>query len=269
MDSSSVNVYILVGTIIISLMGFGMILFVFIYQKQRLQRELDQQTAVQKLNTELQLKLLENSLEVQEFERRRIAKDLHDEVGALLSASKMSLNLFLKAESTNLNSVERIENIRNLLDESIGVVRNISRDLVPRTLENFGLIGALEEFIHKMHTATGIKVELEHLNIEEGQRFDQKIELAVFRIIQELTNNSIKHSEADNIIIQLVNVENHLKIIYKDNGIGFNLNDKINDKNSGLGLKNLQSRVEVLGGKIEFNFEPEFKSKVLIHIKLQ
>ncbi len=267
MSATSTNVYILVGTVILTLMGFGMILFVYIYQKQRLQREIDQQFEMQKLKAEIQLKLLENSLEVQEFERRRIAKDLHDEVGALLSASRMSINLLLKNEKNNLVNKESIQNVKTLVDESISVVRNISKDLVPRTLENFGLITAIDEFIQKIHLATEINFEFNYGKIDENERYDSKIELGIFRIIQELTNNSIKHSKAIKISIDLSNESDYLKIKFWDNGIGFDYNEKIKDQKSGLGIKNMQSRIEVLGGNISFDSNKNIGTLIEIEIR--
>lgn len=231
--------------------SFGiLILIVFsivfvVYYKQR---QAEQKVAMQELQAEMQRQLLESSLEVQEVERRRIAKDLHDEVGAMLSVTKMSFNQLLKKLNTSAELTEHGKSTKEFLEESISQVRRISRELVPSTLEDFGLMSAIDEFIQKIHIASGVLFIFNHEGIEENQRFDKKIELTIYRIAQELVNNALKHAEAEEITLKLMAQGNKIIFIFTDNGKGFDLAAVKKDPKSGLGLRNIESRLSVVNG---------------------
>lgn len=222
----------------------SIILFVTYYQRKQIQQKI----AIQELKAEMQRQMLESSLEVQEVERRRIAKDLHDEVGAMLSATKMSLNQMVrKIDSTDLSTLA--QQTKELLDESISQVRRISKELVPSTLEEFGLVSALDEFIQKIHVASGVLFVLNHEGIiPPDKRFDKKIELTVYRIAQELVNNALKHAQANEISLILKEQTNHLIFEFNDDGIGFDIEKVQKNVKKGLGLKNIESRLSVVNG---------------------
>lgn len=222
----------------------SIILFVTYYQRKQIQQKI----AIQELKAEMQRQMLESSLEVQEVERRRIAKDLHDEVGAMLSATKMSLNQMVrKIDSTDLSTLA--QQTKELLDESISQVRRISKELVPSTLEEFGLVSALDEFIQKIHVASGVLFVLNHEGIiPPDKRFEKKIELTVYRIAQELVNNALKHAQANEISLILKEQNQSLIFEFKDDGKGFDIENARKDVKKGLGLKNIESRLSVVNG---------------------
>lgn len=239
-----IRVSLLIGTFTMLVMVFFIILFVVYYQR----KQAEQKIAIQELKAEMQRQMLESSLEVQEVERRRIAKDLHDEVGAMLSATKMSLNQMVrKIDSTDLSTLA--QQTKELLDESISQVRRISKELVPSTLEEFGLVSALDEFIQKIHVASGVLFVLNHEGIiPPDKRFDKKIELTVYRIAQELVNNALKHAQANEISLILKEQNNTLIFEFKDDGKGFDIEKVRKDVKKGLGLKNIESRLSVVNG---------------------
>lgn len=220
------------------------ILFVVYYK----QKQAEQKVVMQELKAEMQRQLLESSLEVQEVERRRIAKDLHDEVGAMLSVTKMSFNQLLKKMNTSAELTEHGKATKEFLEESISQVRRISRELVPSTLEDFGLISAIDEFIQKIHIASGVLFIFNHEGIEDSERFDKRIELTIYRIAQELVNNALKHAEAQEISLKLSASSNKLIFVFTDNGKGFDLQAVKSDPKSGLGLRNIESRLSVVNG---------------------
>jgi signal transduction histidine kinase len=241
------NIFILIGTAIMFIMAIFIVLFVAYYQQKQLKLRILQQKEIQELQAEMQRQLLETSLQVQEVEQRRIAKDLHDEVGAILSATKMSLNqLIKKNQNEELNPLA--QQTKEFIEESISQVRRISKELVPSTLEEFGLLAALDEFINKIQLASGIEIIVNHEGFEAKDRFDKKIELTIFRIAQELTNNALKHAEASEIVLTLLLENNNLKFTFKDNGKGFDLEKVMNSPKSGLGLRNITSRLSVVNG---------------------
>lgn len=265
--NESPTFFIIAGTVILILMSFSVILFVVFYQRKQLTIEIEQQKELQELENKMQRKLLENSLDVQELERRRIAKDLHDEVGAILSAAKMGFNELSKKIKGVQEYESSVTNTRSLIDESISLVRSISKDLVPRTLEGFGLIPAIDEFISKIHKATHIQFEFNNKGLNENERFKPNVELALFRVLQELTNNTIKHAEANEIKIELAYSDDSLIFNFIDNGKGFDFEQKMNDPKLGLGLRNIQSRLTVIDADLKIISDPVSGTQTKIIIK--
>ncbi len=243
-DYIYVVIFLTIFTFVILL---AIILFVTYYQRKQIQQKVD----IQNLKNEMQRQLLESALEVQEVERVRIAKDLHDEVGAMLSVTKMSLNQLLR----KLDDAEDLSaqglHTRELLEQSIGQVRRISKELVPSTLDEFGLMCAIDEFIQKVHFASETFFVFSHEGIDSNQRFDRKIELAIYRIVQELVNNALKHAEAKEITLKLATEVNKIIFIFTDDGKGFNIESVRKNPKSGLGMRNIESRLSVINGKFD------------------
>ena len=244
----SVETFILLGTFILTLFGILVIGFVIYYERRQFRLELRQKEEKQIVDLEFQRKLLENSMEVQEIERRRLAKDLHDEVGALLSLLKMGNTQLLK-KNGEISDIEAYAlNNQELIDETISIVRSISKDLVPQTLEKFGLFNAIEEFINKTEKNSKIKFIFTTSNFNDEIRFSGNIELALYRIIQEITNNVLKHAAASEISLQISYYLDKLFLSFSDNGVGFDLNEVINNPKTGLGLRNIESRLSIIKG---------------------
>lgn len=242
-DYFYVVIFLTIFTFIILL---AIILFVTYYQRKQIQQKI----AIQELKNEMQRQMLESALEVQEVERVRIAKDLHDEVGAMLSVTKMSFNQLLRKLDSAEDLAKMGKQTRELLEQSIGQVRRISKELVPSTLEEFGLILSIDEFIQKVHLASTTSFTFSHEGIAEKQRFDKKIELTIYRLIQELVNNALKHAEAQEITLKLTIKDNKIVFIFTDNGKGFDFTAIRNNPKSGLGLRNMESRLSVINGAI-------------------
>jgi len=261
----SVETYLIFGTSILIFFILAFIVFVVYYQRKQFKLEIKQNEEKQAIELDFQKKLLENSMEVQEIERRRLAKDLHDEVGALLSVLKMGNNQLVKKEVEDESIKKLVNNNKELIDESIGLVRSISKDLVPQTLENFGLIHAIEEFFHKIEKNSSIEFKFLYKNISEKSRFSPKVELSVFRIIQELSNNALKHSEASKIDLILNFENNTLFLIFADNGVGFSMENVLKNPNGGLGIRNIESRLSIINGVLRI-LNPEKGTRFEIEI---
>lgn len=237
---------IILGTFAMLLPTSAIILFVILYyRRQRLQRE-----RTEHLEEEHRQQILEASVESQESVRRQIGGDLHDEIGTLLSASRMSLTQIIKFR----DDAEKRENLliqtQELLNDALNNVRRISKELMPSTLDEFGLIAALRDFTQKMTEHTGILICFNYGELNEI--FDKKIELTLYRSSQELVNNALKHAQASVIKITLSKKEERLCLNVSDNGIGFDLAE-VNKPNRGIGIKNIESRISVIkGGEIKF-----------------
>ncbi|MCK4663130.1 MAG: PAS domain S-box protein [Bacteroidales bacterium] len=195
-------------------------------------------------------KLLDAIIKTEEKERKRFAEDLHDELGPLLSSVKYLVGILPDAKNENEKKTI-IEKSNVVINAAISGVREISNNISPYILTNFGLFTAVKSFCDKINVSKALKIKFVS-NIKEI-RFKNNIEIAIYRIIVELMNNTVKYAKADKINI-LINIEeNILSVLYKDNGIGFKTDDKTRKHEKGMGLKNINSRIKSLGGKLEIN----------------
>ena len=184
--------------------------------------------------------------EAEEKERIRIARDLHDGVGQLLSAAKMNLTV-MQQEISHTQSNTHLLNAMNILDESVKEVRTVSHNMVPNALIKQGLAGAVREFIHRI--GGNIKIELEVVGF--NNRLNSTTETVLFRVLQELVNNIIKHANANKIVIQLIEHETYISMILEDNGVGFDT--KKIEQFTGIGLKNIITRISYINGTVDFD----------------
>ena len=204
-------------------------------------------------------------IEAEENERKRIAGDLHDGIGQMFSAVKMNLSSISdKIDFSAEHSQIIFEKTIALVDESCKEVRNISHNMMPNVLLKSGLASAIRDFIEKINSDR-LKVYLETEGLNE--HIDANIEVVLYRVIQELVNNVIKHSGADRLDIQLNKFEKEISVIIEDNGRGFDASQK--DKFEGIGLKNIIARVEFLKGEVEWDSSPGRGTVVSIHIPVE
>ncbi len=216
------------------------------------QNEIVQQQRIQELEKERQLVAAQSILEGQEQERSRLAKDLHDGVGGLLSGVKLSLstmkgNVFLSEESA-----QAVGTVIQQLDQSIAELRRVSHNMMPEALINFGLKEALENYCENLNLSGEIKVQLQAYGMEE--RMKQEKEIILYRIVQELLNNILKHAGARNVLIQLIREEDCFTLTVEDDGKGFNIQEA--EKKGGAGIANVKARVVYLEGTVDFQSVP-------------
>ncbi|MEZ4829847.1 MAG: sensor histidine kinase [Bacteroidia bacterium] len=239
MDSPD-QLLILVGT------GIGVMLFLalafvifFSFSQNKLRSE---QIKSQQMELAHQQDLLYSNLVTQEAERKRIARDLHDEIGSKLNV----IHLYLNQISYKSPDISReIEPLMEVLNNTIHTSRRISHDLLPPTLENFGLASAVEELCNHLESSATLKVSLEINNRGAGE-IEKTTEVHLFRVLQELVSNTLKYASADHITIRLTQNQGILSLEYRDNGKGFDLSDDKNRK--GLGMKNIESRLQMING---------------------
>jgi two-component system, NarL family, sensor kinase len=201
-------------------------------------------------------------LKAEENERQRIARELHDGVGQVMSAAKMNLSAF-EDELIFKDDHQKIafEKVINLIDEGCKEVRNVSHQMMPNALLKSGLASAIKEFIDKIDNNI-IKVSLHSEGLQV--RLDDNTELVLYRIIQECVNNVIKHSGANKLDISLIKDADGISATIEDNGRGFNVNDRANF--DGIGLKNIQSRIEYLKGTVDFDSSEGNGTLVAVHV---
>lgn len=229
------HLYQVVVAAVLMLMITGYFIYSLVRHKNRVLRW--QQTRIK-----AEIDTLEN-------ERRRIAGDLHDELGPLLSAVKLQVN---HLEPADPGEKAVLEKASQQIDEVIRRFREISYDLLPNTLVRKGVLKAVEEFISKLKGAHPVNIKFDY---PAGLQVDKQKEVTIYRMIQEITHNTIKHAGAHNLLISLQASSSLIILHTKDDGCGFNYESRLRQGN-GLGLMNLQSRVEVLNGQLVVTSQP-------------
>ena len=201
---------------------------------------------IRQLEEEKKLLAAKYLVEGQDEERKRIAKELHDGLGVLLSTAKMQFTT-IKDKSPENKSV--IEKATKLLDQATGDVRKISHNMMPGLLTRFGLYEAAEELIDQLIEKEGLSATCEILG--DTKRLPENTEIMLYRIIQEMVNNALKHAEATMISLKVEILPDLLKIQFSDDGKGFNVEEKVDSKS--IGLASIQSRVNFLSGQVVIN----------------
>jgi len=209
--------------------------------------------------------LIREVIEAQDIERERFAMELHDGLGQVLLAAKMNLNaLSDSSDEFEENSREILDNSINLLTEAVQEARSISHGLMSRVLNRFGLAYAIDEIINNVNSNKKIYFEFKH-NIKDV-RFGEELEMGLYRTLQELIKNIIKHSKANKSRIKIIKTEKEISIDIMDNGIGIKKETIERPKSGGIGLRNIKSRIEYLGGVfvIAENIKTGTRIKILI-----
>lgn len=241
----------------LSLIILGSIIIFYLYKRYQ-NKQIQGFNARLLAQKEIHLKAV---VEAQEIERKRIAKDLHDSVGQSLTGVRLGLNLLKETIQLTSDEKLKINDLTNTMDHAIQEVRTLSHQMMPRVLQEDGLIPAISDMLEKTFRYSTINYEFEHYGITN--RFKEGVEIGLYRISQELVNNIIKHSGASHVSVQLFQSGKFLVLLVEDNGKGFEMNKL---KKSGIGLMNISSRVETING--EFNLSPSPQSGTLATIRI-
>lgn len=229
--------------ITIGLLLAGLAFSYLLYNRYKIK----QQAALQQEVMHQQELATEAVIEAEENERKRIARDLHDGVGQMMSAARMNLSLL--EDHIHLSATEKMayEKAVALVDESCKEVRSVSHNMMPNALIKTGLASAVRAFIEQIETPS-LKVQLYTEGLNES--INKNTETVLYRVLQECVNNVIKHAGATNLDIALIKDETGINATIEDNGKGFDTSDK--NKYTGMGLDNMQKRIDFLKGTIEW-----------------
>ena len=246
-SSSNISTVLFFGTLGMLVLAIGLVVFIVFHQR----KVIKYQQQLQRLEEEQQQILLNASIRWQEEERQRIAADLHDDAGPLLATARLYLNdnLVHQDISTQLQS---IYNAKQIIDDTIQLIRNISHSLMPPTLKNFGLESAINDLFQKISGSGAINASCRFHDYRE--RMLPQRELLIFRVAQELVNNILKHSNSSFIHLTQNTSDGTFYIRLHHDGKGITQADfeRMNKSSVGLGLKNIQSRMKVLDGSVLF-----------------
>ncbi len=240
------------------------IISILIYRNHKNKQEI-QQAKIDELETEKQLTATEAVLKGEEQERTRLAKDLHDGLGGMLSGIKLSLNNMKGNLIMTPDNAQAFERSMDMLDSSIKEMRRVAHNMMPEVLVKYGLDTALKEFCNDIGRSGVLQVNYQSFGMDQAT-IELTVTVTIYRIVQELVNNVIKHAAARNILVQLhfSQPDKQLSITIEDDGKGFD--PAILKQSTGLGWRSIQNRVEFLKGKLDVNSSIDKGTSVLIEI---
>ena len=225
------------------------------------QREINYRQQLSEMERKQELKITKAMLEGEELERERVARDLHDGLGGMLSGVKIGLSGWTDTQP-GISDNKDLHRIIGQLDTSVTELRRIARNMVPDTLLKFGLEVALKDLC-EFYMRDGLRITSEMFGIQKN--IAMNVQLNIYRIVQELISNAVKHANADNLILQCSQNESTIFITFEDNGIGFEM-ESLEDK-KGMGLDNLRNRIAFLQGKFEVHSSPGEGTSIDIELK--
>lgn len=240
--------FILVGSLLAVLAIVMLARRTYQQKKKILEKENSlNQSRIAELEKEKQLMASEAVIKGQDEERGRLAKDLHDGLGGLLSGVKFSLANMKSTVILDADSALVFERSLDMLDHSISELRRVAHNMMPEVLVKFGLSEALKSYCDRLRESQIFKIDFQSIGMEE--RLSSNTEIFVYRIVQELLNNTAKHAKATHVLVQLARQNNEVSITVEDDGSGFD--KSMVDKATGAGLGNIRSRVDYLKGKLD------------------
>jgi two-component system, NarL family, sensor kinase len=250
--------YLVATGIVLILLLIGVVIIYASYARQRILR---QQLALKEKETKHQEELINNTILVLEDERSRFAKDLHDDIGSLFSALRLQVNQIDIQSDAKVK--EAVFASSDLIDSGMRRMRQIAHNVAPPDLQMFGLPDILETYCDKQSTP---KLELSFSYQHPYRKMGDIEELAIYRITQELCNNSTRHAQASKIRIELHQTPANTIYTYSDNGKGFDFAAVYKNPKSGLGLRNIVARVHHIHGTVNWNTHPNAGFSVQINL---
>ncbi|MFN8289786.1 MAG: sensor histidine kinase [Chitinophagaceae bacterium] len=238
---------ILIGSAV-ALLTVILLLFRNHRQKQKLQQQ-----RISELETEKKLTVTEGVLKGEEQERTRLAKDLHDGLGGMLSGIKYSLNTMKGNLIMTPENQQAFERSMDMLDSSIKEMRRVAHNMMPEALVKFGLDTALRDFCNDINQSGALQVSYQSIGLPDAA-IDQTTGITIYRIVQELINNTMKHAAARKAIVQVTRQQQQLTVTVEDDGRGFDT--AILRGAEGIGWNNIKNRVEFLKGKLDIDSQP-------------
>ncbi|MEO8533216.1 MAG: histidine kinase [Flavobacterium sp.] len=236
---------ILYTSLFLIIVAIVLVVFFYFSRKKIIQKELEKKDLI----LQYQKEQLHAIIVTQEEERKRIAQDLHDDISSKLNIVSLNSHLLNSPNLTQEETAEITETIINLTTKALENSRKIAHNLLPPVFEKFGLNAAVEELCEEFESSKAVKVYYKNEINFDDKEIDRH--LHVFRILQELMNNSMRHGKASEIWIVFKSDNEISTCNYEDNGVGFNVEESENQK--GLGMKNIESRISFLNGTIKIN----------------
>jgi signal transduction histidine kinase len=247
--------YIWIGTISSMFFALGVILIRQIFNYMH-------QVETKRRNTENHM--LSSIIAAEESERQRLAKEIHDDLGPIMSTIRLTTSS-IEQNAENPQQKMLAKNATSLIKEALKSVRNISTNLSPHMLDNFGLEKALQNFINKINASSEFTIKLE-LNLKD-EKFGKKVQTIIYRVSCEMITNTIKHAFAKSATLKINTNDDYLLLDYSDNGKGFDVNDVLLQRH-GMGISNIYSRISSLNGSVDILSDKNTGTSIKIYVPL-
>jgi two-component system, NarL family, sensor kinase len=251
--------YVLFGTMI-AVIIISFLAFRNLEHKRKLQQQ-----RINELETEKQLTATEAVLKGEEQERSRLAKDLHDGLGGMLAGIKYSFNNMKGNLVMTPENHQAFERSMDMLDSSIKEMRRVAHNMMPESLVRFGLDTALKDFCNDINQSGALQVKYQSIGLVDVA-IDQTTAITMYRIVQELLHNTLKHAAAKIAIVQVTKADEHLSITVEDDGKGFDTS--MTNHQGGVGWSNIRHRVDFLKGKLDLDSQPGKGTSVHIEFNI-
>lgn len=261
----NIGALVLLGSLAMLIMAFTVILFVALYQK----KVLAQKNQVQAAENRHQKELLNATIQVAELEREKIAKNIHDDVGTALNVLRLHLTKISRNPGDADLSGRLIGESMGLLDDSIKNIRGIAKDLMPPTLIKLGFEKGIVELCRQISASGNIQVD--HEVDLRGERLQPKSELQLYRIVQEVINNIIKHSQSTAITVLMRSDDKTMRVAVSHNGKGIStaMIPQLTEADRGVGLKSIQSRAQLINAEVDYQVHGDHDARVIIDVPFE
>jgi two-component system NarL family sensor kinase len=251
--------YILAGSVI------TLLLISFLFYRNYQQKQKLQEQRISELEKEKQLSAAQAVLKGEEQERTRLAKDLHDGLGGMMSGIKYSLQTMKRNQIMTPENQLAFERSMEMLDSSINEMRRVAHNMMPEALVKFGLDVALKDFCNDINTSGALVINCQSIGVADAA-IEQSTAITIYRIVQELVNNTMKHAAAKTAIVQITKTNDVIAITVEDDGKGFD--PVILNASKGIGWTNIQSRISYLKGRSDVKSEPGKGTSVHIELSI-
>src|SRR5690606_17818836 len=246
---------------VVLLLSFGLFILV---QRRKQSRKIHEAELVQ-IQQQHRLNLADSLARAEQEERRKIAGKLHDETNGILSIAKLNIdqleeNVFVAGSDAD----KKLRTAKKLLGEAGESIRSISHSLMPVALDKYGLKAGINELVNGINSAGKIKIEEITEGLDNTKSWSPQLKLTIYKMVQEVFSNIIKHSQATHVLLQIVELDDAVTIYIEDNGRGIN---RQSDSN-GIGMKMLKQNIEYLNGKVEINDKENIGTSVLAELPI-
>ena len=257
-----IELLVLIGTAVMLILVVSIIMFVALYQR----KVIAQQMEIQATENRHQKELLNASMEIAEQEREKIAKNIHDDVGTLLNVIRLQMTKLSRNAADVSKTEELVKESLTMVDESIQTVRGIAHDLMPPTLVKLGFDKGITELCRQINASGQVKANA--IVDTQDRRLPARVELQLYRAAREVINNILKHSKAEEINVSVYASDSSLTVNIQHNGIGITNEaaSQLVQTDKGVGLKSIQSRVQLVNGTIQYLQKGQSHSEVIIEV---
>jgi len=228
------------------------------------QKEILQQSKIMEMQKQHRIEIMQGAIDAEENERHKIADQLHDEAGGMLALASLNISSTLEKGTLDAASLEKTEKAYEILTNVSSTIRNISHQLTPLVIEKYGFKKAIEDMAHSINLSGKLKIETVMVGFEDDSKYSIVLLNNLYRIVQELVHNILKHADAKHARVELVEHEKQISIIVEDDGIGM----KDYRLSKGKGLESIQSKIAYLNGRMEIENKQEKGALVVMEIDL-